>query len=154
MLIYYKNTTRSSILFLWSKPPVLYTYRTMTDSTEQNQNIFQEVSDLVEQVEQTWKQISSVRSSTKTFQKHLSKGYTIVLPKKTPVPKKKATPKKSGIICGDCSEDCGNHYKIGGVSGRYYCDGCWEYIEMKYCVHERYSHPACDVCVAYRRRNY
>ena len=133
----------------------------MTDSTEQNQTIFQDVSDLVDQVEQTWKHMSSLRSSTKTFQKHLpneldkaSKGYTIVLPKKAP--KKPYTPKKktSGIICGDCSEDCGDHYKIGGVSGRYYCEACWEYIEMKYCVHEKYSHPACDVCVAYRRRTY
>jgi hypothetical protein len=124
-------------------------------------DIFQEFSDIATQVEQTWQHMSSLRSSTKTFQKHLpneldkaSKGYKIVLPKKAPAPKKKAAPKKSGIICGDCDEDCGDHYKIGGVSGRYYCDGCWEYIEDKYCIHERYSHPACDICVAYRRGTY
>jgi hypothetical protein len=121
-------------------------------------NIFQDVSNLVEQVEQTWACMSSLRSATKTFQTHLpSEGCTIVLPKKAPAPKKKApAPKKktSGLICGDCDEDCGNDYKVGPVSGRYYCDGCWEYIVDKYCIHERFSHPACDICVAYRERIY
>jgi hypothetical protein len=120
-------------------------------------NILQDVSNLVEQVEQTWLSMSSLRSSTKTFQKHLSsEGCQLVLPKKAPAPASAPKKKKktSGIICGDCDEDCGNDYKVGPVSGRYYCDGCWEYIEMKYCVHERFRHPACDICVAYRQGKY
>lgn len=124
-------------------------------------DLLQQFSDIVEQVEQTWKHMSSIRHSVKTFQTQLphemekaSRGCTIVIPKKVAKPKKVITKKKTGITCGDCNEDCGNHYKIGGVSGRYYCEGCWDYIEQKYCVHERYSHRGCDVCVAYREGKY
>jgi len=128
-------------------------------ATEDQTNILQDFSDIATQLEHTWTTMSSVRSAAKAFKPHLSPFAQVptIEPKKTPAPKKKRIPapkKKSGIICGDCSEDCGNHYKVGGVSGRYYCEGCWEYIENKYCMYERYSHTGCDVCVAYRQGRY